>query len=380
MQSDPHTALLTDGSLVIVYQDGSGDGSGDYDIRAKILGRNGSVLVPEFVAHEQTTGSQWNPDVTALADGRFAAMCESVSPFGGFGLFVQIFALDRSGAGVKAAFDGSFIQVAQTSSEVLDIRGAEIVGTAGSGFFVTWIEKHPSEHPDISNDLLLGQFFNADGTRRGDEIEIAAGYLDSGKLSLAESNKGGILVTWQENVSIGDDWWVQKEHGRFLSAPFEAGEIDPIEGTKKADTLRGTDGDDIIYGRGGNDTLRGLAGADELIGGKGADKLYGGPGADTFVFGTGDSGKEKAKADTIYDFTKEDTIDLSGWDANAKKAGDQDFKFIGTDGFHGKAGELRYRMTASDTWIEGDTNGDGKADFLIHLDDPVKMKADYFDL
>lgn len=97
----------------------------------------------------------------------------------------------------------------------------------------------------------------------------------------------------------------------------------------------------------------------------------------SFAFGRW---RRKSKADTIYDFTKDDTIDLSGWDASAKKSGGQDFIFIGSQNFHGKAGELRFVKEASDTWIMGDTNGDRKADFIIHLDDAVKMKADYFEL
>lgn len=159
-------------------------------------------------------------------------------------------------------------------------------------------------------------------------------------------------------------------------------EIDVVEGTSGKDNLKGTAGADIISGFKGNDKLEGLAGADTLIGGKGIDKLYGGADGDIFLFAKGDTGNTRAKADTIYDFlAKEgDRIDLSDWDANEKKSGDQDFKFIGGQDFHGKAGELRFVKEKSDTWIMGDTDGDRKADFMIHLDDAVKLKADHFDL
>ena len=165
-----------------------------------------------------------------------------------------------------------------------------------------------------------------------------------------------------------------------LFAKYLATHSVSFAGGKGADTFVAGSRADKLAGNAGNDSLSGGAGNDALNGGKGHDKLYGGSGADTFVFKTADSGKTHATADTIYDFTNKDDIDLTGWDANSKKAGVQDFDFIGTHAFSGHAGELHYVKAKSDTWIEGDTNGDKKADFVIHLDDAVNLKAAHFDL
>lgn len=135
--------------------------------------------------------------------------------------------------------------------------------------------------------------------------------------------------------------------------------------------LNGGTGADILLGGRDNDTL---------VGGKGADKLYGGAGADTFVFLSGDSGKTHAKADTIFDFTKADSIDLTGWDADATTKGVQAFHFIGAHAFGGHSAELHFVKAKSDTRIEGDTNGDGKADFVIHLNEAMTLKDSHFDL
>jgi Ca2+-binding RTX toxin-like protein len=151
-------------------------------------------------------------------------------------------------------------------------------------------------------------------------------------------------------------------------------------GAKGADTFVGGNLADTLVGNGGNDVLTGGGGNDKLTGGTGIDKLYGGTGSDTFLFKTGDSGKTRATADTIYDFTSKDDIDLTGWDANSGKKGVQDFDFIGTRAFTGHAGELHYVKGKSDTWIEGDTNGDKKVDFVIHLDDALTLKLGHFDL
>ncbi|WP_436041195.1 M10 family metallopeptidase C-terminal domain-containing protein, partial [Rhizobium sp. LjRoot98] len=84
--------------------------------------------------------------------------------------------------------------------------------------------------------------------------------------------------------------------------------------------------------------------------------------------------------DTIFDFsgTGGDRIDLSAIDANTAASGNQAFTYVGTAAFTGKAGELRYVKAASDTYVYGDVNGDGKADFAIHLDDAVSLAKGYF--
>jgi Ca2+-binding RTX toxin-like protein len=137
-----------------------------------------------------------------------------------------------------------------------------------------------------------------------------------------------------------------------------------------------------MFGNSGANTLKGNSGNDTLDGATGVDKLFGGSGHDTFVFDTGDTAKTHDKADTISDFNpgEGDMIDLSQWDANSGKSGDQSFTFIGSQDFHKQAGELHVVTMASNTWIEGDTNGDGKADFAIHLDGVVALTKDQFDL
>lgn len=149
-------------------------------------------------------------------------------------------------------------------------------------------------------------------------------------------------------------------------------------GTAKADALSGGIGMDRILGLGGHDTLQGYGGNDLLIGGLGFDDLYGGVGSDRFVFrSVKELGTSKAATDTIFDFSRaeKDVIDLSAIDANLKKAGDQAFTFIGTTKFSHSAGELRYEKAKADTYIYGDINGDGKADFVLHLDAALSLKA-----
>lgn len=155
---------------------------------------------------------------------------------------------------------------------------------------------------------------------------------------------------------------------------------DVLQGGTGNDALYGEAGNDKLYGEAGNDTLDGGAGDDRLYGGSGADKLTGGAGKDTFVFTSKLDSKVAASGrDTITDFSHSDKIDLSAIDASTKKAGNQAFTFIGSDDFGKHAGELRYEKAAGGgVDIYGDLNGDGKADFAIHLTKAITLTAGDF--
>lgn len=140
---------------------------------------------------------------------------------------------------------------------------------------------------------------------------------------------------------------------------------DVMNGLAGNDKLNGYAGKDALSGGGGSDTLDGGNGADMLHGGTGKDILIGGGGADRFTFkSTADAGKGTAQ-DQIRDFSRAqgDKIDLSGIDAHSGKAGNQAFSFIGSKGFSGTPGQLRY----ADGHVSGDVNGDKVADFQIDI-------------
>ena len=141
-------------------------------------------------------------------------------------------------------------------------------------------------------------------------------------------------------------------------------------GNATDNALTGNSGANKLYGLAGNDTLSGAGGNDWLEGGAGKDTLIGGPGNDSFVFRRGDfSGATTATADVIQDFTHgEDHLRLNFVDADSGLAGDQAFAFMGTAAFDGHAGELRYEQIDGNTFVSGDINGDGSADFMVRLD------------
>jgi Ca2+-binding RTX toxin-like protein len=164
-----------------------------------------------------------------------------------------------------------------------------------------------------------------------------------------------------------------------------------ITGNAGANSILGGDGNDTISGAAGNDTLQGNAGNDTIDGGTGNDMIYGGAGKDVltggagsdhFIFSAGDLAATRGKADVIADMrgSQDDLIDLHLIDANEGKQGNQRFSFIGSDHFSGHAGELRFEKADGATYVYGDTDGDSKADFVLHLDGANNLKADYFAL
>lgn len=228
----------------------------------------------------------------------------------------------------------------------------------------------------VGDDTIDGSYDNdiIRGGQGADTMDGGEGLFD---MLEYRSSAAGIEINLAAATASGGD----AQGDIFTGFEKVAGTefADRITGDYHNNTLAGYSGDDTIAGGDGNDILRGGFGTDRLFGGRGADKLQGDGDMDFFQFkNRSDSTVATSGRDTILDFTSEDKIDLSGIDANTIVDGNQAFGFIGTGAFTGRNAEVRYEKKASDTYIYGDVNGDGKADFAIHLDDAVTLQSSYF--
>jgi Ca2+-binding RTX toxin-like protein len=159
---------------------------------------------------------------------------------------------------------------------------------------------------------------------------------------------------------------------------------DLLRGGAGADMLDGGSGLDRLLGGAGDDRLFGSAGNDVLNGGAGKDVLQGDSGKDVFVFfnaaETGD--KSAGTQDVIVDFLQNfDKIDLSAmYGSGAAKAG---FALI-TNGDRmlvtntNRAYDVSAFQESGRTWVVGDINGDGRADFGIELTGLHRLKLSDF--
>jgi serralysin len=143
----------------------------------------------------------------------------------------------------------------------------------------------------------------------------------------------------------------------------------------------GGNGQDLISGGSGQDTLIGGADNDGLTGGTGRDRLTGGLDRDLFIFKTlADSTVASAGRDLITDFRhgQGDKIVVQEIDAKAGVAGNNRFTFIGMAAFDGDKGDLRIVKSGQNLIVQGDINGDRRADFAIIVENTANLQAGDF--
>ncbi|MGH6735356.1 MAG: M10 family metallopeptidase C-terminal domain-containing protein [Methyloceanibacter sp.] len=235
--------------------------------------------------------------------------------------------------------------------------GVSVFAVAADGSLVHMASIDDSLSPDLELDNAFHLTTSVVG---GNTFLTVAGSADDG-VSVFRVDTTGLTI----NGTAGNDIInaLNSAPGQLL--PSELGDI--INGRGGNDTIAGLGGDDLLIGGHGSDRLNGGAGDDVLTGGSGRDFLTGAPGSDLFDFNAlSQSRPGGQKRDTIQDFTRgQDHIDLSGIDAKKGVSGNNAFKFIGRDDFNDRKGELRYDDRGSKVIVQGDVNGDGKADFEI---------------
>jgi Ca2+-binding RTX toxin-like protein len=152
-----------------------------------------------------------------------------------------------------------------------------------------------------------------------------------------------------------------------------------IQGNGLDNRLDGLRGNDTIFGGSGNDTIVGGPGGDLIDGGRGIDLLYGNAGADVFRWRSLlDTSPSSGTADLIRDFSRSDRdrIDVSQIDADATRAGIQNFKFV-TTGFNAP-GQICYNLKNGNTIILLNTDNDATPEAAIQVYGARVVTSDWF--
>jgi Ca2+-binding RTX toxin-like protein len=299
------------------------------------------------------------------------------------------FAYENAGEGHDTVVSSIDLTL-RANVEDLALAGAAVIGKGNVlDNAITGTDNANKLYGYEGNDTLTGQggddyLFGADGndtlTGGGGYDRMYGGtgddtYYVNDTTDFAYENAGegydtvvSSLASYQLRANVEE---LDLAEGSAAVRGYGQGEDNKILGNSADNFLYGRDGNDWLQGNAGNDILYGENGNDTLLGGAGMDRFYGGTGADKFVFRNGDfAGMTSTTADRIHDFSEADgdIIHLSGVDANSLVTGDQAFSFIGGAAFSHSAGELRAYQQSGVTYVAGDTNGDGVADFLIRVD------------
>jgi uncharacterized protein YkwD len=253
---------------------------------------------------------------------------------------------------------------------------------SGSKLFVTGV---------VYNDTVLNDnFFTVGEQTAGRSVSSAGASTDQtgagGGYELLYGSGGNKSVTFDlagTDVTVGLELGATNAKLDVVNGKqvWTDSSITSVSSNVKEIHALGLNGIDLEGGK-SSQWIHGNDAANVITGHSGHDRLFGEGDADTFVFLKGDTSSTRSTADTIFDFShaEGDIIDFSHRDANSQVGGDQEFTFIGNQAFHKVAGELHYVQGKSDTWIEGDTNGNGKADFIVRLDDAMSLVKEDFHL
>jgi Ca2+-binding RTX toxin-like protein len=209
------------------------------------------------------------------------------------------------------------------------------------------------------DELIGGRPFDVFG---GHDVLEGGGGADhfvggNGQTDLSFVNaKGGVTVDLVQRIGT---------RGEALGDTYDASIGGAVLGSIHGDVFIGG-----LYqhGNGGND---------ELIAGSSTRTMTGGDGRDFFGFRFNREVLFDTPTVTDFDQSLNEKIDLSATDAKPW-AGDQRFKFIGTDAFSGKAGELRYEVIGDQTFIQMTLDQRGGYDATIVLDGVHTLTAQDF--
>ncbi|WP_348681074.1 beta strand repeat-containing protein [Alteromonas mediterranea] len=172
-QSEPDITELANGKLVVTYRTGS-------DIEAQIFNNDGSAFSGAITVAD-TSDSEYQPKVAALDNGGFVVTYTDNNDTSNAGVFAQLF--DANGQAV-----GELLRVnEQTSGAQYE---PDVTALVGGGFAVSYLD---SNNPD---SIFVQQFDNdgriVDGPKRAETNNING----NDEPSITALSNGGFAVTW----------------------------------------------------------------------------------------------------------------------------------------------------------------------------------------
>lgn len=320
-QSSSEVTALADGGFMVVWQDSSqtGGDTSSLAIRGQRYDESFNRVGSEFLINQATNSAQSLPDVTVLTDGRLVVVWQDLS--GGFdpsgsGVIARIIdprdhiingdngndlIYGRQGDSIINGLDGDDVLIGMNGDDVISGGAGDDTLRGGAG--------NNQMSGGSGNDLMVS----------GADADIFNGGSGTDTVSYESAAAGVVVDLFSFTINTGEaandtfssvENLTGSQYGDSLRGDAGANRI---FGGMGNDTLAGRNGDDTLIGNGGNDLIKGGSGNDIIRGADGADKLYGEAGSDVFVFRSVTESGLFGASDRIQDFVVGvDQIDLVG--------------------------------------------------------------------
>jgi hypothetical protein len=210
-QSGQQVTALSNGGFVVTWEDGSlgvGGATGDNSvsaIKAQMFAADGTRVGSELLVNTAAANVQGEPEITALANGRFVVTWHDASQgvggapgdTDGFAVKAQVFAADGTRVSPELL----------VNSATEDFQGEpQIAALSNGGFVVIWQDLSlgaGGATGDSTGAAVKAQVFQADGTRVGSELLVNSATADSQAApQITALSNGGFVVTWRD-LSLG---------------------------------------------------------------------------------------------------------------------------------------------------------------------------------
>ncbi|MEQ1953272.1 calcium-binding protein [Mesorhizobium sp. CN2-181] len=354
------TVGLVGGGFVTVWEDAGNGGDGETDgssshIRGQMFDANGAEVGDEFVVNKTTLDRQFDPTVTALANGGFAVGWTHVFDTNDTDVRMRIF---------SATGAPQFNDVLVDGDSDVNEGSVSMVGLSDGNIFVAWQDQGNGLETDGSFSHIRGKVVSGStgSDLTGEFVINTTTLLDQRAPSVTELTDGRVMVSWQDSSAVG----------QAANIDVRSQIIDPrtaavnLVGTADADDWVGTAFADTLNGKGGGDRMVGGAGNDTYFVDNAKDVIIeaAGKGADTVATGVSYVLAASVEIETLRTTSNGGTtaIDLTGNGFAQTIIGNNGANIIkgggGADTLQGLGGNDTYSVdNAKDVVIEGAGQG-----------------------
>jgi Ca2+-binding RTX toxin-like protein len=242
-QTDAKLYALKDGGFVAVWEDSSetGGDTGGAAIRGQIFNADGSKRGGEFLVNTTTKGSQNDPHVTVLSDGRFVVVWEDYSqdvgtvrgrvyqpdgtpagndfeiagPAASYSWYHSVTALSDGGFAVSYGTSGYDIEVQSFNAALQPVGTAvQVNSTSGDTYQNPVIVPLQGRHMvffenQTGDDTIRYRILNNDGSAPAGSAEFVIS-IPNGEVGTpvaAPLSNGSVIIAWSEYTKDADDNW-----------------------------------------------------------------------------------------------------------------------------------------------------------------------------